>query len=573
MSRGLVLALLAFVLCLSPYNLGFRSMAEARNVALCGLFKTPKYCDNATGGQGGASSTPTASSAGALLTRVKKVAATPAENMHYVDLAVNCTDGSVAAFASAFAQRAWSLKLLGEDREAVLTLVVENVGAGAASKLDEIGSFVVARVQKTNTAQAKVLACEDIVVANLPASSRLRIKFNLMQSRDKFINTELIAPFRVATKVLGFFLGGGLFATLDAAANEFQSNKTALENLANQFDDKRVESTTYLFGPDDQAQIFGIGQARLTLSRQTKRSVYLQFDDKGHVTNFQNVLAKEIKNGTGVVFDEYLAQQKASGWLDLISSPAPETARKGCDTLRQAVAGIFDAEEVAAILAKLIGGLSGETLDQLKVKCINANEVAALGLMKIPNPILDKTVPPIVGPQDPPPDPNGDVRFRAVSGFMDEFGLALARSAAPPVDARTLDAFFFERVATQSFDASDLMPTSDGAQRDKVADKVATWPFGGRVRFGCYRRPDSMLKDKYAGQMLIELDAGGAKPVLLNAILGFSDLKTTEVNRLVISHLMIERAGSTTVEAARVASPEGCGPRGARWKPWEKPVS
>ncbi|MEO8669459.1 MAG: hypothetical protein ABI399_13140 [Bauldia sp.] len=504
------------------------------------------------------------------------------KEINYVDLKVACDDGSVAAFAQTFVEKAWNFGFIKQDREFALTLLVENVGVTTDAKPEQIANYLVARVKKGAGGRAVASACEDVIASNLPASERLRLKFSLLQSKDAAVSDTLYSTFRLASRVVGFFAGGAVGTAVSTISTQLDSSKDEIGKLVDLFDKTDTESPQFILGPGQTARVFVVGNAELRLERAVKRSAFLLFAGDGEVQNAGGNLFSEIRGGTGVDLDAYI-KANASAWSTMLQSTDAKTAGEGCTMIRSALDRIFSDEERAVIIAKLIGSFGDTTLKSLKEPCLQAIErelLAQLGvsdpLPKAPPPAPD-TPGPVALPSGPaPPDPSVDVRWAAVREFLDQFGTTLVavapQAGGANVSAKSLELFLAERVATQSFDSSDLLPGSDGAPRESLAEKIGTWPFGAKIRYGCFVRPSASLTDKYAGQMLVELNSGAA-PRLVNVIFGFSDKAATSVDRLLVSHMIVEKAGSASLEAARANYPDGCGSRTDRWKPWEKVVA
>jgi hypothetical protein len=259
----------------------------------------------------------------------------------------------------------------------------------------------------------------------------------------------------------------------------------------------------------------------------------------------------------------------------LVSSDVA-TAGTGCQKIRRALLDMFTEEESSVILAKLIDGFGAVAIAAMKEPCLNATERLALKKMGVTDPISAAPAAPQTAssdPRDPARDNQTQLRWSAIKDFLGQFGRVLAAQASQARvaarEAQKVALYFDDRVATQSFDVSDLLPSSDGVLRETLAAKLVSWPFGTAVRFGCFMSPSKMLAPKYSAQFLLELGSGSASPILLDVIAGFSDPNVTNVSDLKIGNLLLERATAGSLQSSKETYKDGCGDRSDPWKPWD----
>ncbi|MGJ4927907.1 hypothetical protein ACQR1I_21885 [Bradyrhizobium sp. HKCCYLS2038] len=498
------------------------------------------------------------------------------KSLYYADLKIDCKSTGLLQFARRFVEKSWNIGLIREDRDLALTVEVEKI-LGANQAPAAIATFPVLQVTKAAGQLTEVAGCNDFVATNLPFDVDLRLKFKLLQSKQAKIPDATYAAFRLFSRFIGFVVGGGPegAALVTAAANvstKVSESKSDIDLIVSSFDEVQTSKPQIVFEKDVKSITVEVdGGASFILSRVGKRSVFLEF-------------AGDVVQNSGAAFDGIISQntalnlssyldQKAPAWKSLLPSSDLKNAVEGCTNLRNALRVVFTEEERAVLLARLISDFGAGTINTLKEPCLHAAERAMLKTFNISDPL------PRVGnvdtnssePRSETRDNTDRLRWTAIERFLDEFGALLARLPQMSPDQRStkLGSYFDARIATESFDSPDLLPTSNGAQRENVASKLASWPFGKMIRFGCFMRPPKVLSEKFSGQMLIEFDSGGAAPKLVNLIVGFTDRETTEVEKLVIGNLMIEVAMTGIIGEIKKSFPNGCGDRSDRWRPWD----
>lgn len=507
----------------------------------------------------------------------KKVERFPSiKNLYYADLKIDCKSPGLLQFARRFVEKSWNVGLIRQDRDLALTVEVEKI-LGANQAPAAIATFPIMQVTKAAGQLTEVAGCNDFVATNLPFDVDLRLKFKLLQSKQTKIPDATYAAFRLFSRFLGFVVGGGpegaaLVTAATSVSTKVSESKSDIDLVASSFDEVQTSKPQIVFEKDVKSITVDVdGGASFTLSRVGKRSVFLEF-------------AGDVVQNSGAAFDGIISQntalnlssyldQKAPAWKSLLPSSDLKNAVEGCTNLRNALRVVFTEEERAVLLARLISDFGAGAIATLREPCLHASERAMLKTFNISDPL------PRVGsvetnssePRSEARDNTDRLRWTAIERFLDEFGTLLARLSQMPLDQRStkLGSYFDARIATESFDSPDLLPTSNGAQRENVTSKLASWPFGKTARFGCFMRPSKVLSEKFSGQMLIEIDSGGASPKLINLIVGFTDRETTEVEKLVIGNLMVEIAMAGILGEIKKSFPNGCGDRFDRWRPWE----
>lgn len=462
----------------------------------------------------------------------KAVAYKPDErkNFYYADLKIACSSSGLEGFARQFVDKAWNAGLLTAGREFALTVDVEKIKGGdqAATAL---ATYLIAQVKRDASGDTTVTGCDDFIATNINFNTPLRLKFKLLQSKTTTVNPAAYSALRLISQVLGFISAG--------------PSGTAL-----------------------------IGTVSFTIERVGKRSAFLTFD--GAKLNAPGApLQGMINDRTGIDLAAYL-NTKAGSWDTLLVSSDENSARSGCLKIRTALGDVFTSEEAAVILGQKLGAFSDETIKALKEPCLKGQERDALKTMGVPDPLAARpgeTAPP-TSPRDPSKDAVDPIRWSAIKEFLTEFGQSLSAVAAGAGNGKPLPAklvvYFDDRVATQSFDVSDLMPSSDGVPKETLSAKIASWPFGtGGVRYGCFLAADKSLVTKYAAQMLIALNADTAQARLLNLVVGFTDPNATDTDKLNIGNVMVENATAGTLANYQKQYATGCGARSDPWKPWE----
>jgi hypothetical protein len=497
------------------------------------------------------------------------------KNANYVDLTISCNAGGVEAFARQFVDRAWNAGLLSSDRELVLTADIERVlGGGQAPAA--VTTYIVAQVKRAAAGDTTITGCDDTIATNLPANTEFRLKFKLLQSKTTTISPATYSAFKLLSSVIGFVVAGpagtALASKIGDISTKVKDSKSDIDAIVSLFDDVNTDKPQLTLDVNDKATTFTLSdKSKFVINRRVKRSVFLTFS--GDTVNAPGApLEKSISDGTGISLSSYL-QQKAGNWNTMLTSTAAETAATGCTTIRTALLAMFTEEESAVILARLIDGFGSTTIAAMKEPCLNGSERVALKKMGVTDPLPAPQTPPSTTPPPDITETQTQTRLSALKDFLGQFGRLLIAQANPNRDkakeAQKIGLYLDDRVVTQSFDASDLLPSGDGVPRETLAAKLVSWPFGAAVRFGCFLPPSKLLAPKYSAQFLLELNSGTASAVLLNVITGYPDNPIASASDLKIRYLLLEHATSGSLQAYKDAYKDGCGDRSDPWKPWE----
>jgi hypothetical protein len=499
-----------------------------------------------------------------------------AKNLYYVKIKIECNSAGLSEFAKEYTDAAWNLGLLSSDREQALSVDVEKI-AGGAKAATKIATYVIGQIKRSSAGTTTVEACDDYIATDLPFNNTLRLKFKILQSKQTKVNDSFYASFRFVARFIGFVVGGGptgapIVAAISSASQKVTEGKSDIDILASMFDEVNTQSPQFVLENDVKSVKFKLKNgAPLTVERIATRSTFLRFDAE-KIANPGDAFESLIADDPGLDLAKYL-NTSASEWDTLLLSDDIKTAEKGCVKLRTALRAAFTADETRVLIASKLSNFGSTALNTLKEPCLNALERKWLTDVGIgdPLPTKDSNVAPSETPQKPASQPD-DLKWTIVKSFLGEFGrvfIAYGNTAQAARDPKKLTAYLNKRVATQSFDLSDLLPSSEGVLAETLATKIATsWPFGQGARFGCFIRSDKSLTDKFAAQMLLQLDADGKAPILANVIIGFSDPKLADTDNLLIGNIILERSTAASLSDYQKAYPNGCGDRSDPWKPW-----
>ncbi|OPY95658.1 hypothetical protein A5906_06655 [Bradyrhizobium sacchari] len=375
--------------------------------------------------------------------------------------------------------------------------------------------------------------------------------------------------------MLGFVFAGPVGAVIAAEATKIsdaiKDNKRDIDEIAKAFDEVNTQQPQTTFDVNEQSVTLILSDnSKFTISRIGKRSAFLTFT--GPKLNAPGApLQKLISEKTGIDIAAYLTT-KAGNWDTMVISKDVDTSRTGCGKIREALGYLFTKEEIAKEFDKF----GDDTVKDLKDPCFRAIEREALKTMGLTDPLGARAMPQENSdlPRDPAKDATDPIRWSAIKEFLNEFGRALssisATNLSPEARAKKLAPYFDARVATESFDAADLLPPSPGVLKDSLAAKIAGWPIGASIRYGCFLAPDKQLLTKYSAQMLVLLDSGGGNQRLVNLIVGFTDPKATNVEGLLVGNMLIEKPTAASLSAVSTAYKSGCGDRSDPWRPWEQ---
>ncbi len=501
-------------------------------------------------------------------------------NYNYADIKIACNSSGLASFAKQFVDRAWSIGLITAGREFALTVDVEQVSK--SNPAPKVVTYLIAQVKRDASGNTSVTGCDDFIATNISFNSPLRLKFKLLQSKTTTVNPSTYSAFRIASKVLGFIFagpGGSVIASSAAdISTAITANKDDINEIVKAFDEVDTQKPQVTFDTSEKSITLVLSDgAKFTISRIGKRSAFLTFD--GNKLNAPGAaLSVPIAESTGIDLASYLTT-KAGNWDTLLKSSDVSSAQTGCASIRKALLYIFTTEEVIVILAKQLNDFSDDTIKSLKDPCLKAIEREALKAMGIPDPLAVRSAPEVTTtPRDQAGDAVDPIRWSAIREFLNEFGRTLAATAvaktlSPEAKAKKLAVYFDARVATESFEVTDLLPTSAGVLKDTIALKLASWPFGSSIRYGCFLAPDRTLSTKYSAQMLLLLNSEGEPAKLINLIVGFTDPKATKVEGLIIGSLLVEKPTAASLQTFGNAYKSGCGDRSDPWKPWETTTS
>jgi hypothetical protein len=501
-------------------------------------------------------------------------------NFNYADIKIECSSSGLESFARQFVDRAWNIGLITAGREFALTVDIEQISKNTAAAPKPI-TYLIAQVKRDAAGNTTVTGCDDFLATNIAFNSALRMKFKLLQSKTTTVNASTYSAFRIVSKVLGFIFAGpggtAIASTATEISGALSANKSDIDEIVKAFDEVDTQKPQATFDTSEKSVTLSLSDgSNFTITRIGKRSAFLTFDgDKMNAPGapIQGLIA----DATGIDLASYLTT-KAGSWETLLASSDPNTATAGCSKIREALLYIFTKDEMLVILAKQLDQFGDLAIKGLKDPCLRAIEREALKKMGVPDPLAARAADP--APTDTPRDPTKDaqdpIRWSSIKEFLNEFGHELSVVAASPnlskdAKVKRLAAYFDTRVATESFDAPELLPTSAGVLKDSIADKMSSWPLGNAIRYGCFMAPDKVLLTKYSAQMLVLFDSGGSAPRLLNLIFGFTDPKATDVNSLIIGNLLVEKPTAASLSTFSDAYKSGCGDRSDPWKPWESP--
>lgn len=500
-------------------------------------------------------------------------------NFNYADLKIDCRSADIERFARQFVDRAWDAGLVSNDRELALTVDIEKITSGSSTST-ALATYLIAQFKRDANSNLSVTGCDDFIATNISFNTKLRLKFKLLQSKHTTVSPATYSAFRLVANFIGFLAGGPGGAALTSKVGDIskkvQDNKSDIDAIVGMFDEINTQKPQVAFDVSEKSVTLTLADnSKFTLRRQGKRSAFLSFDDDKVQSPGANI-QQAIADNTGLDLSRYLSTS-AGGWDDLLASSAQDSATKGCRKVRTALDGVFTKEESIVVLARLIGNFGDAAIRSLKDPCLSNVERLALKAIDVPDPLGEITTENGGTPRDPARDNLDKMRWGAVEAFLTDFGTTLASMAqipnGAPARAKKLMPYFDARVATQSFDLSELLPSIDGVLSETLAGKVAAWPAGKRLRFGCFLPPSKSMQTKYSAQMLVELDSGGSAPLLINMIIGFTDRDTTDVEKLVIGNMLIERPTAASLSGVQDRFKRGCGSRSDPWKPWEMAVA
>jgi hypothetical protein len=499
-------------------------------------------------------------------------------NFNYADIKIQCSSSGLESFARQFVDRAWNIGLITASREFALTVDIEQISKNTAAPPRPI-TYLIAQVKRDAAGNTTVTGCDDFLATNIAFNSALRMKFKLLQSKTTTVNAATYSAIRIVSKVLGFIFAGPGGAAVVSSATDISgaivANKSDIDEIVKAFDEVDTQKPQATFDTIEKSVTLSLSDgSQFTIARIGKRSAFLTFD--GNKLNAAGApIQGPIANSTGIDLSSYLTT-KAGNWETLIASSDPNTAKAGCSKIREALGYIFTNEEMVVILAKQFNQFSDLTIKELKDPCLKAIEREALKTMGVPDPLGARLPDP--APTDTPRNPANDaqdrIRWSSIKEFLNEFGHTLSVLATSPnltkeAKAKKLAPYFDTRVATESFDAPELLPTSAGVLKDSIAEKLSSWPMGNAIRYGCFLVPDKTLSTKYSAQMLLLLDSGGGAQRIVNLIFGFTDPKATEVDSLIIGNLLAEKPTAASLSTFSNAYKSGCGDRSDPWKPWD----
>ena len=499
------------------------------------------------------------------------------KDLYYVDLKINCNATGLINFAKRYVEQARNIGLAHQDRDFALTVDIEKIMGGNQAAV-AIATYPIVQVKKDAAGNTVVSACDDFIATNLPFDANLRLKFKLLQSKQTRISDATYAGFRLVARLVGFVAGTGpqglaLAAAASNISTKVSESRSDIDQIASSFDELNTSKPQIALGKTARSIKMTVDDgSSFTIERIGKRSVFMEFSGDA-VQNASAAFDTIIEQNTALNLTSYL-DQKAPAWKSLLPSTDAQNAVQGCTNLRNALRVVFTEEERAVLLARLISDFGETTIKNLKEPCLHPPARAQLKVFGITAPLPVAGTPETLPTETARPadrDNTDRLRWSAIERFLDEYGRVVAGLVSASADdrAKKLKAYFDERVVTESFDSPDLLPTSNGAQRDSLAKKLASWPYGAKIRYGCFMRPPKLLAEKYSGQMLIELDSGGTAPKLINMVVGFTDRETTEVDKLVIGNMIVEIAMTGALEEIKKTFADGCGDRADRWKPWE----
>lgn len=515
-----------------------------------------------------------------ILIREKVVTFTPEQdkNLYYVRIKIDCNSAGLRAFAQQYTNGAWNLGLLRQDREQALSVDVEKVSGGAKAAT-KIATYVIGQIKRDGNGATTVEACDDVIATDLPFNNTFRLKFKILQSKQTKVTDGFYASFRFVARFIGFVVGGGptgapIVAAVNSASQKVTEGKSDIDTLAAMFDEVNTQTPQFLLENNVKSITFKLrGGEALKFERVATRSNFLRFDGekiKNPGDSFENLIADD----PGLDLKKYL-EAGAAEWDTLLLSDDAKTAAKGCIKLRTALRAAFTSEESVALVATKLSNFGSAAIANLKEPCLKPLERKWLTDSGIGDPLPAKgsDVTPGSTPAPTPSQPD-DLKWAKIKSFLSEFGRVLVNygiTPQPKRDSRKLVAYLDKRVATQSFDLANLLPSSNGVLAETLAEKIATtWPFGQGVRFGCFIKADTSLTDKFAAQMLVQLDADSPNSLLVNLIIGFADPKLTDADNLQIGNIIIEKSTASSLNDYQKAYAKGCGDKSDPWKPWEK---
>lgn len=496
----------------------------------------------------------------------------------YADIKIDCGSAGLEQFARQFVDRAWSVGLISENREFALSVDLEQISRNAADPPKPI-TYLIAQIKRDAGGNTTVTGCDDFLATNISFNSTLRLKFKLLQSKTTTVNPSTYSAIRIVSKVLGFVLAGpggvAIAAEATKISDAIKDNKSDIDEIVKAFDEVDTQKPQATFDVNEKNVTLVLSdKSKFTISRIGKRSAFLTF--AGPKVNAPGApLQKLISEKTGIDIAAYLTT-KAGNWDTMVISKDVDTSKTGCGKIREALGYLFTKEEMIAILAKEFDKFGDETVRDLKDPCFRAIEREALKAMGFTDPLAARAAAPEnTGTiRDPDSDATDPIRWSSIKEFLNEFGRALASissaNLSPEARAKKLAPYLDARVATESFDAPDLLPPSTGVLKDSLATKISGWPVGASIRYGCFLVPDKQLLTKYSAQMLILLDSGGSNQRLVNLIVGFTDPKAAKVEGLLIGNILIEKPTAASLSAISAAYKSGCGDRSDPWKPWEQ---
>lgn len=499
-------------------------------------------------------------------------------NFNYADIKIQCSSSGLESFARQFVDRAWNIGLITAGREFALTVDIEQISRNTAAPPKPI-TYLIAQVKRDAAGNTTVTGCDDYLATNIAFNSALRLKFKLLQSKTATVNASTYSAIRIVSKALGFIFAGPGGAAVVSSTTDISgaivANKSDIDEIVKAFDEVDTQKPQATFDTSEKSITLSLSDgSKFTIARVGKRSAFLTFD--GNKLNAPGApLPGLIADSTGVELSNYLAT-KAGNWDTMIASSDPNTAKAGCTKIREALGYIFTKEEMIVILAKQFDTFSDATIRDLKDPCLKAIELQALKTMGLPDPLSARSPQPASTdtPRDSAKDAQDPIRWSSIKDLLNQFGRALSGISTSPdlskdAKVKKLAVYFDARVATESFDAPELLPTSAGVLKDSIAEKISSWPLGKAIRYGCFLVPDKTLSTKYSAQMLLLLDSGGSGQRLINLIFGFSDPKAVDVDSLVIGNLLVEKPTAASLATFSNSYKSGCGDRSDPWKPWE----
>jgi hypothetical protein len=513
-----------------------------------------------------------------MISSSKQTTYATTKDLYYVDLKIKCDAPGLVNFARRYVERAWNIGLARQDRDLALTVEIEKILGGGQAPVS-MATYPIVQVKRDAAGNTDISGCQDYIATNLPFDAKLRLKFKLLQSKQTRIADSTYAAFRIFARFVGFVVGTGpqgvaLAASAASISSKVSESKTDIDQIASSFDELQTSKPQLVLDTNTNSLTVRVDDSSsFTIERIGKRSVFLSF-------------AGDAVQNTGAAFDGIIAQntslnltsyldQKAPAWKSLLPSTDQKNAVEGCTNIRNALRAVFTEEERAVLLARLISDFGEATIRNFKEPCLHASERSKLRAFGVTDPLPAAGEPEHKPPEDARPEDRDNrdrIRWGVIERFLGEFGGALAKmpTAATTDRVARLKVYFDDRIATETFDAPELLTTSNGAQRESLANVLASWPYGNGIRYGCFMRPPKILSAKFSGQMLIELDSEGTSPKLFNLVVGFTDRETTDIDKLVIGNLLIERAMTGLLEEVKKNFKDGCGDRADRWKPWDR---